>query len=98
MGSVLGEVAFEGQPLAAGIITFVNEEIGTGASAELDASGNYHIPSVQIGEYSVAIHNRPPPPGGEWIKLDIPNKFQDLESSDLSVTVEEGENHADFDL
>mgnify|MGYP001254879868 CR=1 FL=1 len=101
MGSVSGKVTYEGQPLTAdpqGFVTIVDDKTGSGASAAIDTSGNYHIPSVLIGEYAVSVHSMPPPPGGEWIKLDIPEKYQDLESSGLSVTVEEGENHAAFDL
>ena len=98
MGSVSGKVTYEGQPLTAGIVTFVDDEIGSGASAKLDASGNYHIPSVRIGEYTVAVQNMPPPPGGKFVELDIPDKYQDLESSGLTATVEEGKNIADFSL
>ena len=98
VGSVSGKVTYEGQPLTDGTVTFVDEKIGSGASAELDASGSYQLPSVRIGEYTVAVHRRPPPPGGKFVKLDIPDKYQDLESSGLTVTVEEGKNVADFDL
>ena len=101
MGSISGKVTYEGQPLAAdsqGFVTIVNDKTGSGASAVLDASGNYHIPSVRIGEYTVCVHSMPPPPGGEWIKLDIPDKYQDLESSGLTATVKEGKNIADFGL
>ncbi|QDS98189.1 carboxypeptidase-like regulatory domain-containing protein [Adhaeretor mobilis] len=98
MGSISGTVTYEEQPLKAGVVTFVNEKIGTGSSAELDSSGNYHIPSLQVGEYTVAVHNWPPPPGGKFVKLNIPEKFQDLETSGLTKSVEEGENKADFSL
>ena len=97
-GSVSGKVTYEGQPLTAAFVTFVDDEIGSGASAKLDASGNYHIPSVLIGEYTVAVQNMPPPPGGKFVELDIPDKYQDLESSGLTATVEEGKNIADFSL
>ena len=81
----------------------LNNQAGIGASGELDASGRYRIESIRTGQYKVAIYREPPPPslGPEepqrqsW-KLDIPDEYQDFESSGLSATVNEGENTADF--
>ena len=102
-GSLSGNVTYNGQPVTAGVVTLVNDQAGMGASGELDASGRYRIESVRTGQYKVAIHRQPPPPesGPEvfrsW-KLNIPEKYQDLESSGLSATVSEGKNTADFSL
>ena len=99
-GSIAGKVTFKGRPLTTGVITLVNEEAGLGASGELDASGNFRIESIQTGQYEVAVHRPPPPPesGAKPVKLGIPEKYLDVETSDLTATVEEGENTADFAL
>ena len=101
-GSVSGKVIYNGQPLTpgavTGVVTLINEEAGVGASAEIDSSGGYHIQTIRTGEYAVAVHSMPPPPGGKFVKLDIPEKYQDIQTSGLSVTVKEGENTADLEL
>ena len=102
-GSVSGNVTYNGQPVTTGVVTLVNDQAGIGASGELDASGRYRIESIRTGQYKVAIYREPPPPGSgpevfrSW-KLNIPEEYQDLESSGLTATVSEGENTADFSL
>jgi len=99
-GSISGKVTFKGEPVTTGVITLVNDEAGLGASGELDASGNFRIDSIQTGQYKVAVYRPPPPPESNvdlknW-KLSIPGKYQDIETSGLTATVNEGENTADF--
>ncbi len=97
-GSVAGKVIFHGQPLTSGVVTLINEKTGVGGSVELDSQGGFRIPSIRTGEYKVAVHNAPPPPGGKFVKLNIPVKYQDIQTSGLRATVEEGENTVDFSL
>ena len=101
-GSVSGKVTYNGQPLASGavavIVTLIDEGAGEGASARTDSSGNYYIPTIRTGEYDVAVYNEPPGPGGKVVKLNIPDKYQDVLSSGLKVTVKEGKNTADLKL
>ena len=97
-GSVSGKVIYNSKPLTSGVVTLINEKSGIGASVKIDSSGGYHIQTIRTGEYAVAVHSVPPPPGGKFVKLDIPEKYQDLQTSGLSVTVEEGENTADLEL
>jgi len=103
-GGVAGKVTFQGQPLIAGTVTFLNAETGIGASSELDSSGSYRIDSVRAGEYQVTIQ---PPPGpspeamAEGAKVEsspIPDKYKDPQASGLTAAVNEGENTANFDL
>ena len=103
-GSVVGKVTYNGQPLTTGVVTFINEKAGSGASGEIDSSGAYRITSLRTGEYRVAIHRQPPPMlegprqgTGAW-KLDIPEKYQAHRTSGLTATVKEGKNTADFAL
>ena len=102
-GSILGKVTCRGQPLTGGIVTFINEKVGGGASSEIDSSGAYRITSIRTGEYNVAIHRQPPKPetprqvaGAQ--KLNIPEKYQTPQTSGLTATVKEGQNTADFSL
>jgi hypothetical protein len=100
-GSVSGKVTYKGQPLTTGVVTFLNEKTGSGASGDLDGSGRYHIVLVRTGEYKVAVYRRPPAPGERIVgsaRLSIPEKYQAPETSGLTATVKEGENTADFAL
>ena len=109
-GTVSGKITLEGQPLTAGVVTLVNSAAGTGASAELDASGNYRIAGeLPTGPYEVMIQAPAPPPplpaspGAPLpptpaLKVNIPAKFHDAKTSGLSVTVKAGANTADFSL
>jgi len=100
-GSVSGKVTYKGQPFTTGVVTFINEKAGRGASSDLDSSGSYHIESIRTGDYNVAIHRRPPPPSEgprvieNW-KLSIPDKYQNPQTSGLTATVEPGRNIVDF--
>ena len=102
-GSVAGKVTYNGKPLTSGVVTLVNDEAGIGASGELDVSGRYRIDSIRTGQYKVAIHREPPPLGARpdvirtW-KLNIPEQYQDFQSSGLTATVNEGDNTVDFGL
>jgi len=102
-GSVSGKVTLNGQPLTTGVVTFVNEETGAGASDELDPSGSYRIESIRTGEYNVAVHQAPLPPEqvgsrAELPKLNIPDKYLTPETSGLTATVNKGTNTRDFSL
>jgi hypothetical protein len=102
-GSVSGKVTYNGQPLTAGVVTFINEKAGIGASSEIDASGSYRVASIRTGEYNGAIHRQPPKPespkqDAEARKLNIPDKYQAPQTSGLTATVKEGKNTADFRL
>lgn len=105
-GSISGTVTHEGQPLTNGLVMFVNEDAGVGASAELDSSGTYSIRSIQTGNYKVYLAPPQAPSAEEMEKgakveiptLDVPDKYLGPRTSGLSATVEEGEKTADFKL
>ena len=102
-GSVSGRVTYNGRPLTTGVITFVNEKAGSGASGELDSSGSYRIALIRPGEYDVALYGRPlrpesPVQNQSVMKLSIPHKYQDVRTSGLTATVKEGRNTADFGI
>jgi hypothetical protein len=102
-GTVSGKVTLQGQPLSAGVVLFTNAKAGTGASAALDASGNYQLETPLVtGPYDVAIQPPPAPPPHEMSKpvpkSQIPDKFRDARTSGLKTTVNPGKNTADFTL
>ena len=103
-GSVSGKVTYNGEPLTTGGVLFVNRDTGVGASAQLDASGNYRVLSLRTGEYQVAIQGpRAPSPaevakGAQLEKPDVPDKYLDPQTSGLSATITAGENSVDFTL
>jgi len=105
-GSISGRVTYRGKPITSGMVLLLSEEMGIGATGELDAHGSYRIPPLQTGDYKVAI-TRPPQPepheldgGAPMVDLsvDLPRELTSPLSSGLSTTVAEGHNTLDFDL
>lgn len=102
-GSVSGTVTLNETPLTAGLVLFSDQATGVGVSAELDASGKYHVPSLPTGEYQVAIGPPPAPAPHEMgqpraSQPDIPLKYSDFRTSGLGAAVQRGSNTADFSL
>ena len=100
MGTVSGTVTLKGKPLTEGIVVFHNVEMGSGATAELDASGRYTMKAaLRVGQYRVAI--QPPLGAGPMAPIpqsDIPPAYQDFETSGLTAVVNTGHNVIDFEL
>lgn len=103
-GVLVGKVTQKGEPINAGTVTLLNEETGVGASAELDVSGTYRLAAVRTGDYQVAIQP-PPAPSPEEMAAGvkdkpstIPEQYRDPQTSGLSVSVNSGENTADFEI
>lgn len=59
-GSVSGHVIFASRPVAQGFVVFENRAQGWLRAAPLDSSGEYVLPEVDVGEYTVSI--QPPQP------------------------------------
>ena len=102
-GSVSGTVTYNGKPVSSGLVLFVNMKTGIGASAELDTTGAYKVPSLWTGEYQVNLQTLTPSPAemAEGMQPKIPNvpdKYLDLQTSGLTATVTEGKNSIDFTL
>jgi hypothetical protein len=99
---VSGKVTLNGQPLSDGVVVFTDSAAGVGASASLNERGIYHLPSIPVSSYDVAIQPPPAPPPDEMPKVlpksPIPEPFRDAETSPLKATVNQGPNTADFSL
>jgi hypothetical protein len=83
----------------------MNSKLGVGGSGTLDESGTYRVSGeLRTGEYEVAVQPPPPPAPHEMPKtpapptVNIPQKFQDSNTSGLKATVKPGPNTADFSL
>lgn len=103
-GTVSGNVAYNGKPLAIGSVLFVNRDRGIGVEGPLDASGSFHIPAIRAGEYQVAIQP-PPTPSPEAMEkgetaesLPIAPKYLSPETSGLTAKVKEGDNTINLKL
>jgi hypothetical protein len=103
-----GTVTFQGQPFSGGEVQIFSPQVGVGASASIDASGNFKIPRpVRPGSYEVALRAVPPPPPlpdpnyrppFEPSSRPIPAKYQDASTSGLRVEMNPGENTLNIDL
>lgn len=103
-GTLRGTVTFEGKPIREGEISFLQEDTGGGATAQIDASGHFEVETpLQVGVYRVAVC--PPtlriPPGEPGAKVplhrlkkypNIPEFYHSEYSSDLRVEIEPGPN------
>jgi hypothetical protein len=110
VGSVSGEVKYNGQPLPNGRITFICSG-GTKPSLSADiANGRYEIANVPVGPVEVTVETfelradsvpggPPPPPvpkGYKYIK--IPTRYGNAKESGLGFEVVSGPQTKDFAL
>src|SRR4029450_9183345 len=86
-GHVKGKVTFKGQPVAEGMVTFLNLTEGGAAEAPINAGGTYEVQNgVVPGEYVVVINplmeivdtdpGKSPPAPVEKRAPDIPPKYR----------------------
>lgn len=106
-GTVSGRVTFQGEPVTSGVVNLTSQTLGIGASGTLGEDGQYHIADqLKTGEYKVIITLPPPPPPRpedgppkpQQELKNIPAKYRSEATSDLTATIHEGTNTADFDL
>lgn len=100
-GTLSGTVTLDSQPVTAGEVHLFSSEKGAGARATLDPGGKFAVTEpLDTGTYKVYItapavmatggpDGSPPP---VTAKLAIPAKYLQLETTDLSVEVKEGDN------
>ncbi len=110
LGKVHGQVRFQGQPITAGIVGFSNDASGVHMTANLDTEGRYQVSMAKgfglpPGQYRVAVYPfvadlpvgstaRPEP--REF--PNIPSKYRQPTTSQLTLTVHEGDNPFDIDM
>ncbi len=111
-GAIQGKVTLDGKPLGNVEVTFKPAE-GPRASGEADATGNFTLMSstgdsgALVGEHKVMV--RPNMIGGAGSSSDdgtegtaevtaVPLKFQDIITTDLTTTVNSGDNSITIEL
>jgi len=111
-GIVTGRVTIKGKPMTTGRIEFSSPEKDLSISADIEKNGayvakTYDTKGLPPGEYRVAIHNTSMCTGNESLMNEsnvqipafVPKKYQNSETSELTATVQKGENKPfDFDL
>ena len=107
IATLSGNVTFEGEPLADGLLVLSNEVIGVYITAEI-IQGKFEVSTakqgVPPGEYRVAITppivDHPIGPIEERphaVKfLQIPERYRDEQTSGFAITLEDGKNTRDF--
>ncbi len=104
--TINGKVTFEGAPVTEGSVQFEDSSTGISSSAELGAEGAYTLETA-TGDYKVTV--TPPwieidlgpdsPPEEDYKEVDnIPQKYRQTNSTDLTAKVTEAGQTIDFDL
>jgi hypothetical protein len=111
LGRIRGRVTFLGAPVTEGLVVFNNAQKGIFMTAALNKDGTYVVTSaagrgLPLGQYRVTVAppieeavlgpNFEPPPVKPY--PNIPDRFRDVKTSDLSLEVKEGENVLNIDM
>jgi hypothetical protein len=110
-GEVFGKVMYNGKPVTAGTVKFFPEAGGEPVGTSLGIDGTYRATGIPVGRSKVAIetlsfkHMTAPPPGiarqitgGRPVYVAIPAKYEQPDTSGLTVEVEKGEKPFDIPL
>ncbi|MCX7426007.1 MAG: carboxypeptidase regulatory-like domain-containing protein [Planctomycetia bacterium] len=108
LGTVTGNVTFQGKPVTEGMVMFVGP--GVHMTAKLDAQGHYEVKQAKgaglpPGSYQVSV-NPPvidaPMAGGPPVKIptfpNIPLRYRDPKTSGQTLTVTEKGSTLDIDM
>ena len=105
IGRIRGRVTFQGKPVTEGLVVFSNTQKGVFMTAAIDKDRNYVVtsaagPGIPLGQYQVTVTppidepklgpNFEPPPIKSF--PNIPGRYRDVKTSDLSLEVKEGDN------
>ena len=103
-GTVSGTVNLDGQPVAAGEITFISSDGGSASGAI--TNGQFKLEgSLPVGEYGIGIGppqlTEAPGEGGDNVAApttDVPSAYQTPATSGLTREITTGENTITIDL
>lgn len=98
--SVKGTVTLSGAPLTEGTVSFSSSATGNGAIAHLGPEGKFVVTGgIVAGDYKVVITPPTPTPDNpEPKKSDIPDKYRNEATTDLTAKITTGANDLKFDL
>jgi hypothetical protein len=85
VGNVGGLVTVKGQPLADGWIRF--EGASEAFAAKVETDGEFYIPFISSGDYSVVIEGQ-----------NVPLRYNSAVSSPMKASIREGQNTIHFEL
>jgi hypothetical protein len=98
MGTISGKVTVAGKPLPAGDVNFFDAKTGSGGKTSVNEAGEFKTEEpMPAGDYAVFVTTPTPKSTEEGAKMaklavKIPPKAMAAETSELKVTVKEGEN------
>ena len=110
-GRIVGKVTFQGQPVPEGRVYFSDSTRGINMGAKLKQDGSYEVLTAQgaglpLGTYAVSVTPPPPsfgvnpnePPVAGPSYANIPRKYRNPKTSELTLEAGEGENRLDIDM
>lgn len=105
-GTVAGQVLFDGKPYGDAAVVFFSLTSGGGGTVNLAADGSFMLPTkLVVGDYRVYLAPKIAAPTGDDappapVKTDnsVPDKYWSESSTDITVTIEPGDNKAVIDL
>lgn len=112
LGEVFGRVTADGQPVYPAAVLFTNATMGVNMTALTDEQGSYRVVMAKgvglpLGEYQVIVG---PPPSDQAMgpagrapseiqpPSTIPERYQQLSTTPLSLKVQTGKNQFDIEL
>ena len=111
LGKIRGRVTFQGAPVTEGLVVFSNAQKGIFMTAVLNVDGSYVVTSARgrglpLGQYRVFVTppidepklgpNFEPPPIKPF--PNIPQRYRDVKTSELTLEVKQGENVFDIEM
>lgn len=109
-GRIFGKVTFQGQPVAAGMVSFACSENGVQMSADIKPDGSYEVittagAGLPLGTYRVSVCPplvapvmMPGPATKAKEDSNIPEKYRHYDTAGLTLTVKQGKNPFDIEL
>ena len=103
VGTVSGKVTLGDAPYTNADLVFLSLETGQGGTAEIQSDGSFQVSEpLAVGKYKVYLAPKLSQATGEaqpvTIDQSVPDKYWNEASSDISVTVKEGENDVQVSL
>jgi hypothetical protein len=98
-GAVNGKVTIDGQPLSIGFVSLVSVQDGRKYGSAIYPGGTYAIKKgIPAGEYKVILEQSTSTPGKNQKVIAIPEAYQSAETTELTVTVNAGQNTFDITI
>jgi hypothetical protein len=98
-GTIVGKVAFRGQPVPGGFVDFVSEG-GKVTTGRIQPDGTYTVSGVPVGRAAITVRDLSGGLGGAagTKPLKLPLRYRSAEASGLHYTVNSGRQQHNLDL